>query len=86
MLAFSYTLSIKSYKELDFKRFIFIIFLLSNTQVIVRAILVFAGIEYQAYHEFYYHSLLLHLVGTLILLPYSNFNLNVNQPPGAAVL
>jgi hypothetical protein len=26
------------------------------------------------------------MLGTLILLPYSNFNLNVSQPPGAAVL
>jgi hypothetical protein len=86
LLAVSYTLSIRSYKELDFKRFIFLIFLLSNTQVVVRAVLVFAGIESTTYHEFYYHSLLLNLLGTLLLLPYSEFNLNVNQPPGAAVL
>ena len=43
-------------------------------------------IEYQTYHEFYYHSMLLNLLGTLILLPYSAFNLNVNQPPAASLL
>lgn len=86
LLLISYTVSIKTYKELDFKKFIFLIFLLSNTQILVRAVLVFNRIETSSYHEFYYHSLLLHLFGTLLLLPYSNFNLNVNQPPGSAVL
>lgn len=86
LLFISYTLSIKTYKELDFKKFIFLIFLLSNTQILVRAVLVFNQIEKSSYHELYYHSLLLHLFGTLLLLPYSNFNLNVNQPPGSAVL
>lgn len=87
LLFISYTLSIKTYKELDFKKFIFLIFLLSNTQILLRAVLVFNNrIEVSSYHEFYYHSLILHLLGTLLLLPYSNFNLNVNQPPGSAVL
>jgi hypothetical protein len=50
LLAVSYTLSIKTYKELDFKRFIFLIFLLTNTQVIVRTVLVFVGIDNTIYH------------------------------------
>ena len=86
LLAISYSLSVKAYKELDFKRFLFLIFLLSNTQGVVRAGMVLTGIITTTYHEFYYHSLLLNLLGTLLLLPYSEFNLNVNQPPGAAVL
>jgi hypothetical protein len=86
LLVVSYTMSIRAYKELDFKRFIFLLFLVTNTQGLVRAALVFAGIVSTTYHEFYYHSLLLNLLGTLLLLPYSEFNLNVNQPPGAAIL
>lgn len=86
LLAVSYSLSIKAYRELDFKRFVFLVFLLSNTQGVVRALMVFLDIVSTTYHEFYYHSLLLNLLGTLLLLPYSEFNLNVNQPPGAAVL
>ena len=86
LLAVSYSLSIKTYKELDFKRFLFLVFLLTNTQGLFRALMVFLGIVSTTYHEFYYHSLLLNLLGTLLLLPYSKFNLNVNQPPGAAIL
>lgn len=86
LMSLSYSLSIKTYKELDFKRFLFLIFMLSNTQVIVRIIMVANNIEETTYHEFYYHSLILNLLGTLLLYPYSKYDLLVQQPPGTAIL
>jgi hypothetical protein len=44
MMAVAYSLSIRTYKELDFKRFLFLIFLLSSTTVIVRMGLIAANI------------------------------------------
>ncbi len=85
-LAISYSLSILAYRELDFKRFIFFIFVLSNMQVLMRCIFVYAEIDDRTYHEFYYHSIFLNFCGTLILYPYTNFNSYVRQPPSTAVL
>ena len=86
MLVSSYVLSLKTYKELDFKRFILRIFLLSNVQILLRFVLTRFEITSQTYHEFYYHSLLHNLALTALLVPYSQFNSNVQPPPGEAVL
>lgn len=50
LLLVSYVLSLKTYKELDFKRFIFLIFLLCNSQVILRFFFLLFGLNISSYH------------------------------------
>lgn len=70
-MAFVYTSSIYTYSELDFKRFLLLIFCLTNTEVILRLFLAYSEITKTTYNEFYYHSFFMNLFGTLIMFYYS---------------
>jgi hypothetical protein len=70
-MAHVYIISIYTYNELDFKRFLILIFILTNTEVILRLFLAFEVITKTTYHEFYYHSFIMNLFGTLIMVYYS---------------
>lgn len=50
LMAFVYVVSISTYDQLDFKRFLLMIFVLNNTEVILRISLAFSNINGTTYH------------------------------------
>jgi hypothetical protein len=49
-MAYIYIICIYSYSELDFKKFLILIFILTNTEVILRLFLVIGSINETTYH------------------------------------
>lgn len=50
MMSIVYALSLKTFRNLDFKGFLLLIFLINNTQVLLRIVLSQLGIEETTYH------------------------------------
>jgi hypothetical protein len=71
MMAYVCIISIYTYNELDFKFFLILVFALTNTEVVLRLFLAKADITKTTYLEFYYHSFVMNLFGTLIMFYYS---------------
>ncbi len=85
-MAYVYIISIYTYNELDFKWFLFLVFALNNTEVILRGFLAVEDVTETTYHEFYYHSFVMNLFGTLIMFYYSAIKEQRNRPLSIPIL
>jgi hypothetical protein len=85
-MAYVYIISIYTYNELDFKWFMILVFTLTNTEVILRLFLALEQITATTYHEFYYHSFVMNLFGTLIMFYYSTIKEQRYRPLSIPIL
>ena len=79
-------MSIHVYKELDFKRFLIVLYIISNTEVFLKILSNIIDISGQAYHEFYYNSFLTSLAGTLMIAYFGRFKELVNPLPDKGII
>ena len=79
-------LSLWTYDELDFKKFLFLIFFCSNLTIIPRAIVNIWGNPTEFSFEIYYATYIVQLLDTVIMVYYSGINQELTQPAMQGVL
>lgn len=89
-LAFVLYLSLWAYEELDFKKFLFLIFLISNLYIVPHVLLTI-GKHYFQYDitnrdSIYYTSFIVELLSSCLILYYSGINKQLTQPAMQGVL
>lgn len=85
-MGFVFYLSVWTYDELDFKKFLIMIFFSSNLFIIPHVFLFISDYKITKRDSIYYTSYVIELLNTCIIMYYSGINRKLSQPAMQGVL
>lgn len=85
-MGFVFYLSVWTYDELDFKKFLIMIFFSSNIFIIPHVFLFISDYKITKRDSIYYTSYVIELLNTCIIMYYSGINRKLSQPAMQGVL